>query len=585
VYIEDGAAFVALDGVVVDRTARGFYLDGVDSLVVRNSSIVVTEDEAFYVSGSITGTRAAFVGNMIDALSDSPLYLYDMRSVTSERNVYRVGGAYTGLAIFGRYYPAQPGTRFRSFADSIIAIPRPLVSYDYAFEVEDFDTLVVDSAVVVAPDSGFTLYPGYLYGGSAVRVQNSRFTNISGSPLYLGARTIAVTNSMFATCRIDCSTGYGVYAEEYGDSVALLEVSGNTFDGTYVAVQADYYYGGIHRVLAVGNTIDSVNSGLLLSADSVVLTDNVVTRAGFAGGTAVQVQPRGSRPSVTATLLGNRLEASLGGYALYGQSAHVVSSGNRYAGTTNAMYLYNYSGAGWQLSLDRDTVVADSAQGGYAFQLYGSYAAGSIRRSRLEGGGYGLYAPIAGGSLALDSNVVTASRTYGMYLTAPAGASFTGRWNNVTSNAGSGIYTSGAGTFSFMDGRYVGNRAYGVQAGSGSAVDATNSWWGDPAGPGGGIADSVQGTVATSPFLTTDPAGVSVPPLGPPAGGLMADLWRAPIGSRPLIQAEAATVRPRDDRAERDAWRQARRAEGAARGAERRAEHEQRKTARASARR
>jgi hypothetical protein len=569
--LEDGAGLVLFDRVIVDGVPEGFYLYGVDSLDIRDSRML-TSDGGLYVTSSSAGTRAYLTRNVFQTLYDSPVGIYEARSVTSAYNVYRLGGSYTGLEVYGRDYPAQPGSRFRSLGDSVVLVARPGTVYDYAISISDLDTIVVDSAVVTAPDSGLTLYPGYLYGGTLVRMEGSRFTNVSGSPLYLGGRSVSVTNSVFTPCRLDCSTGYGLYAEGYGDSVALLEVLGNTFDGTYTAVQANY--GEVHRVVAVGNTLDSVNTGFLLAADSVVLTDNVVTRAGFAGGSALQLTARASRPSTATLLQRNRISASLGGYALYAQTAHVASAGNRYAGAYGSVYLYNASGSGWQLSLDRDTVTADSAQGGVALQVYGSYV-GSLRRSRIEGGGYGLYATLTDGSFVLDSNVVTGTRAYGMQLSASAGASFTGRWNNVTSNAGYGIQTSGAATFSFTDGRFVGNRAYAVQAVSGSVVDATNNWWGNPGGPGGGIADSVQFSVTTSPFLTTDPAGVSVPPLAP-AGAPVADLWRASAGSRGALRTEPSPTMPRNDRAERDAWRQARRAEAAARFAERRAALDQR---------
>jgi Dockerin type I domain/Right handed beta helix region/Bacterial Ig-like domain (group 2) len=578
--MNDGLDLAVMDRVVVDDVQYGVYLYGVDSLDVRDSQFRPSQYEAIYTTGSAAGSHVYVARSEFLGTYDPPLGLYDVHSVVSEHNVFRTSGYYGAVTATGVTYPPRPGSRFVSRADSLIATPA-LGTYDYGFLVSDLDSIRVDSAVVVGPDSGFVLYPGYLYGGAEARIMNSTLLNVSGWPLYLGGRQLEVANSSFTGCRVSCSTTYGVQGAGYADSVSVFQVSGSSFYRTYIAVEAPFS-GEVHRAELAGNTVDSVYIGFRLYTDSSLVTDNMMTRAGAGGGYGMYVAARSQRPSTTAIVERNRI-STVAGYALYGNNARLASMGNWYAGTAQGIYVYDPSGTAWQVALDRDTVSADSAQGGYAVYLYGDLAA-SVRRSRILGGGSGVYANVTGGTLALDSNVITGTRSYGVYANAPAGASVTGQWNNVTDNATYGVYAAGAGAFAFTNGRFVLNRNWAVYAAS-SSVDATNNWWGDPFGPGGGLSDSVSGAVTTSPFLLFDPASVSVPPLAPPAGSLVADLWRAPIGSRRAVAATASPQPsvevPVESQIDVTAWRLARRADAENRRRELLSLREQRRAARA----
>jgi hypothetical protein len=573
--VEDGSALVVLDRVVIDRTRGGAYIYDVDSLDVRDSFFRIASWEALYVDGSSVGTSVYAARNVFEAMDDQAFQIYDARSVVSEGNTFRVGRyGYQMFEAYGTDYPPRAGSRFISGGDSLYVDGLLETSnYAYGLQVFDFDSILVDSMAVVAPDSGFVMYPGYLYGNT-VEVRNSRFQNIGGNPMYLAGRRVTVANSEFTGCRVACGTAYGIQAESYVDTLALLEVTGNTFTRVYEAVDAPTF-GDVRRASLTGNVMDAVTYGFLLATDSAVLADNAVTGAAY----GLYAQPRSSMPMTILDLQRNRFAAS-GGYALYAQLARIASVGNWYGGAANSVYLYNYSGTGWPVSMQGDTITADSALGGYAMQVYGDVA-GTIYGSRIEGGGYGLYASLTGGTLALDSNVVTGTRSMGLYLTAPAGTAITGQRNNIADNRTYGIYASGAGTFAFNNGRFVLNRDRAVYAASGS-VDATDNYWGE-GGPSS-AGDTVFGAVTIVPYLATDPEGTSVPPLAPSAGMPVADLWLAPIGSFRAGMTRAAVVGPPenvDDRAERAARRAERRAQAEARALELRAAREQRKAARA----
>jgi hypothetical protein len=575
--IEDGIGLAVLDRVVVDDVQYGIYLYGADSLDVRDSQLWPAAYQALYLYGSVGGTRAYITRSDLRTFYDPPLWMDDVKSLLSEHNTYRtLGGTNGAVQVYGLESPPRPGSRFVSRGDSLIATKGGTGIYDYAFQVQNLDTILVDSAVIVGPDSGFVRYPGYLYAGAEARLRNSVLLNISGTPLSLGGREIEVSNSSFTGCRAACSTAYGIQATNHSTPVHRFQVTGNTFYRMYTAVEADYY-GEVGWVVAQGNAIDSVYTGFLLYADSMLVTDNVVTRAAYASGYGVYAAARYLAGSARTTLQRNRV-TTLGGYALYATNTHVSSAGNRYTGVGYGAYLYDPTGTGWQVAMDRDTVFADSAAGGYAVYLYGAMA-GSVRRSRVTGGGGGIYSSLTGGTLVLDSNVITGTRTYGVYTTAAAGTSVTGRWNNVTDNRTYGVYSSGTGTFAFTNGRFVGNLNRAIYAASGT-VDATNNWWNSANGPT--PPDTVFGAVTTVPFLGTDPGGVTVP-LAPPAGAFVADLWRAPIGSRraaAAVPADPLPVPAVNPRLAREAWFQERRAEAEQRRRELLARREQRQAAR-----
>jgi len=119
---------------------------------------------------------------------------------------------------------------------------------------------------------------------------------------------------------------------------------------------------------------------------------------------------------------------------------------------------------------------------------------------------------------------------------------------------------------------FTNNSNYAVYA-PGDTVNAINNWWGNPAGPGGGVADSVSGPlVTTSPFLGAPPA--NLPSFSPrvllPAPNRTASVMRitrargsarvsvAPSASRAVRSAKVQ--RTEAERAARDAQRASRQA-------------------------
>jgi len=178
---------------------------------------------------------------------------------------------------------------------------------------------------------------------------------------------------------------------------------------------------------------------------------------------------------------------------------------------------------------------------------YGAYLLSAVtvmlRANRFSGGSYGVY-HAGSGALTLDSNVIAGTTTYAVY--AGGTGSITARWNNIKNNA-IGVYTTGTGTRSFTDGRFVGNTGQAVYA-SGVTVTATNNYWGSAQGPPASGANSVFGTVTTSPFLDTDPEGVSVP-VSPPALSVLATGVRSGAQSAAgLEQPSASPLRALLDR-------------------------------------
>jgi len=530
---------VRIDGLTASAQ-YGMYFAYLDSLDIRNSD-VRTRYRPLYLSGynytTQSSGRTYLADNRFEVSADEVAYLYDVYHVQSERNVY-VGGdqaSYNIVTVDGVSSPPVPGSRLEMSYDSVIRRLDPN-NYSYSpISAWDLDTIRLDSVIQVQPDSGFVNYGSVMYGNT-IEILRSVFENQGSTyPLYIGGRYLTVSGSRFTGCRIDCGTRYGVELESYTDSIARVEVSNNTFFQLYRPIVV-YSGASAHRVVVTGNTIDSVTHGMILYGDSITVTDNVLTRV---SGYGIYASSSSANPSPYGLLQRNRVFAIGTADALQWYNGDLVSEGNYYGGMQRGAYVYNSSGVTRTTSLVGDTLVADSALASRAAYLTGPWSA-SIRRSRILGGEYGLLGDGAT-TLTLDSNVVTGSAVYGAQLGGTAAYSVTGRWNNFTSNAGSGLYVYGGASASVTEGRFVGNAAFGVVAGAGTTVDATNNWWGSASGPGPGTgADSASGTVTTTGFLTSDPLGVSVPAT-PPLALAVPDLWRTSLRSRrPSVETAVA---------------------------------------------
>ncbi len=582
VYVSDGAGLAQIhDSEFRHWYYGGFYGSDVDSLDMRRNVVSQNGSTAVYSSTSYRPSiSAALVENRFEDNQGDGTYIGDARTAVFLRNVHANGG--DDIQVYAPYvgsgYPV-PGTRLEITGDSV----RHAQSGYYWLDAERFDSIRIDGVVVTGnPDSARALY-GYL-GANYARVSNSRFLNLySGPPVDFFGKRLVVDNSQFIGCNV-CSwdNTLGVEADDLGTGGPSVSVTNSTFEKMYRAVYVYGYGTQGGPVTLANNTVDSVSYAFDVYADSVSVSDNVLSRLRYRG---LYVEPSNVNNPYTETRILRNQVSCHSTVATSGVGIRVYYNGARFEenAVRNCQYgihVYQYSGYPMVTAASRgDTVFPRST----ASPNVGIYMQERVRpmvaRARVVGGYVGIDVQLTDtGSTRIDSSAVSATGYAGIRLSGGTGPA-TGVRNNIAGNLADGIRNDGGGTRSFTLGKFnsggVGNGVYAVR--SVAAFDATQNWWGLDTGPGGSqgtpgtAADSVNSAlVSTGSFLTSEPT--DVPPLAPPALGARAAA--APSGApastptavgrvdeRAALEARAAAKR-----AAREAWK----AEQAVEEAERR---------------
>ncbi len=336
--------------------------------------------------------------------------------------------------------------------------------------------------------------------------------------------------------------------------VDSLDVRRNEFRFTDVAVGSWTYASQVRpfsTAIFMENVVDSARMGLWATADSVIMTDNVLTQI---TEDALGIEQINDRGGTGATIARNQVSCEVPGSSPYGIQVYNVP------GAVEENVVADCRSYGIRFSLSTSYPLAtvtvrgntvtmpDRVSSSYGMYLNGRFGLMTLYGNTVRNGYYGVYYgpnlnAAAGDTtrLVADSNAISGTGYMGLYLyisTSYTGSAV-GIRNNISNNVGYGIYNNFNKVLSFTQGRFVGNGNYAVY--SGYAFDATQNYWGDPLGPGGpygdpgSVGDSISSSVITwDPYLSVDPT--DVPPL-------TASLTSA-VGSPPA-SIEAASVEDR----------------------------------------
>ncbi len=356
--------------------------------------------------------------------------------------------------------------------------------------------------------------------------------------------TLRVVDSEFLGDSLG-NTSYGIVVWDYADAVIVedsrfirwgpgiyvfdvdsADFRRNEFRNIDVAA-ASWYGSTSNRPFATGvaidNVVDSAEIAIWLAADSVVVTDNVLSRILEDAITHEQI----GRAPVGGFIARNGVTCTPMAAATYGVnvSAPSVIEDNVIRDCdygVYASYSTNYPLA--DLVVRRDSILHGIGRW-EPLWMSGRYGLTTIYGNTIRQGRYGMYLNpnILTGDTArivIDSNAVSQTTTYGIYINPSDPVSVIGLRNNISNNLQDGILNTGSGLRSFTLGRFVGNANWAVL--NSAVFDATQNWWGIANGAGGpygsGLqdADSVSNSnTDVSSWLTTDPS--DTPPLAPPA--------------------------------------------------------------------
>jgi len=338
-------------------------------------------------------------------------------------------------------------------------------------------TTTVDNSTVSsnnAPDGGGIFNGGNIYLPSTINIQNGSI--IGGA----GAGNTATVN------------GGGIYNDELGVTTVMSStVSANTAsDGAGIYNEAGVTIQGGSIIGGDGGANTATNGGGIYNDDgttwlddSIVISNTASTHGGGIYNDATLDIKNGSAVSANSAV-------SNGG-GIYHRGTLTISSstiGGIGFGNTAGNYgggIYNVLG---KTTVDASTISANTAD--YGGGIY-SWATLIIRNNSLIGGeGAGNISTYQGGGIYISGgpSTITGSRIK----------------HNTASNGGGIFENYGvAGATSMTGSCFVGNSHTSFFNNLTAAQIATGNWWGSSTGPNTPGADTVNGNVDTSGYLTS----------------------------------------------------------------------------------
>jgi hypothetical protein len=551
------------------------YLTDVDSLDVRRTDFFRNYRDIDLSTSDRYSVSAVLERNRFEESNDGTVTVDGARTVVLDHNIHRA--RYTGIEVGGPSsgsLPAAPGSRLILRGDSI-----ELLNAGYWFNAWELDSVLVDSLWFSGRADSARFTQSSIEANYA-RVTDSRILNLYSQGIYFTGARLVVDNTEFRGCGVcdwNSTTALYVTEDEDGGTAGGVAVSNSTFFNLSRAVEQGA--GGTLPGSAVlsNNQVDSVAYGFDVVADSVAMTDNVLTRILYVG---IAVEPSNAgTPGAEAQLQRNQVSChqALGtsgyGIQVYYNPARLDFNAVRdcqYGVYASQYFLYppvNVTSRG-------DTVFPRSVASYHAGMYFDGLVRPTVSRARIVGGyvGIDVHPYDTTTVVRIDSSAVSGAGFAGIQLYSVPGSA-SGIRNNIAGNQ-YGIYDYGPGPRSFTLGKFssggTGNSAYAVL--SGYAFDATQNWWGSPNGAGGtygsGLADADSVSSAsvnvTSP-LTAEPG--DVPPLAPPgwSGASGAGARSSPPAASagptapqapqpPEARRAARAERARELRAARDAW-------------------------------
>jgi len=528
-----GARVVDIRDSKILRWGDGLYFYEVDSTAVLRSEISDNDGYGISLSQENTVNPSLYVAhsrlerNYYGAIrnDDARRVVVDTSVILSIQDdaIYSSGGCgecsgdiYTQVRLHG--------DTIRSFGNSH--------NWLRAFLV---DTAIVDQTVVLFSDSANHFGYGNI-DGRVARVTNSQFLGIGqGQAVQFQGSDFFADNVTMTGCSQPvpgCDGAFGFYLN-IGGFALDARVRNSSFARIAYPVSSSLNQPGVVEVL--NNIMDSVRTGIEVGGDSTLVRNNSVMRASGMGVSATSAT--GTRG---ASVSHNAVGCSPSG----SQPVGIAVSNHRYAVDTNLVQPTCYQG-----------IYVQNVAGGSA-----------LRGNTIRGSTYGVAVfQFDTTAVAIDSNGISGSSVAAVHV---MGGRVAMRHNNVGNNA-YGVYIPSANSMAQIvsdNNSFTNNSNYSIYAPF-DTVNAVNNWWGNAAGPGGGIADSVSGTlVTTTPFLSAPPA--NLPAFAPRIFGAAPARSTSVTRVTSPLRAGAPAIAPRPSRALRSAKAQRTEAERAARDAQ-----------------